>query len=140
MPSISSLSWMVCEIGSKWLYSCCFMKYYFQDLFKTTHNIFVLSSLSFFSMCLVRIQVVHPCSSTYIATAWKKSHFILSDIHMINNLSTAIHIFPIHILTSLSVDEILLLRYMNWGTNFRGLLFKVEMAPSCLNHMNSISS
>ena len=39
-------------------------------------------------------------------------------------------------LTSLSVDEILLLRYMNWFTNFRGLPLKVEMAPR-LKHMNS---
>ena len=39
-------------------------------------------------------------------------------------------------LTSLSVDKILLPRYLNWSTNFRGL----EMAPSCLKHMNSVLS
>ena len=77
-------------------------------------------SLGFF----VCIHVVHPYNSTDTATAWKKSHFILldqSDLHMIANMSIAFHAFVRLILTSLSVDEILLPRYMNWSTNFRGL-------------------
>ena len=35
-------------------------------------------------------------------------------------------------LTSLSVDVILLLRYVNRSSNFRGLSLKVEMVPICL--------
>ena len=31
-------------------------------------------------------------------------------------------------LTLFSVDEMLLLRYVNWSTNFRGLPMKVEIA------------
>ena len=32
-------------------------------------------------------------------------------------------------LTSLSIDEILLPRYVNWSIDLRGLLFDEEMAP-----------
>ena len=42
---------------------------------------------------------------------------------MIDNQSTAVHGLPMRILTALSVDEILLSRYINWSTNFSGLLF-----------------
>ena len=45
------------------------------------------------------------------------------------NQSIAVHILLMNISTLLSVDEILLPRYMNWSTNFRDLLFN-EMAPS----------
>ena len=43
-------------------------------------------------------------------------------------------ILPMYMLTLLSVDEILLLRYMNWFTNLRSLPFNEEMAPSGLKH------
>ena len=49
-----------------------------------------------------------------------------SDFHMISNLSIAVHTFPMHMLASLSVDEILLPKYVNWSTNFRGGQFKVK--------------
>ena len=51
-----------------------------------------------------------------------------SDFHMIDNLLIAVDAFPINMLTSLSVNDILLLRYVNWCINFRGLSFNVEMA------------
>ena len=38
------------------------------------------------------------------------------------------------ILTSVSEDEILLPRYVNWLTNFRCLPFNMEIAPSSLTH------
>ena len=59
---------------------------------------------------------------------------------MINNLLIAIHVFPMHILTSLSVDEILLQRYVNNSINFRDLPFNMEIALSFLKHMNSVLS
>ena len=74
-------------------------------------------------------------------TAWKKSHFILSNwsnFHITDNLSIVFHAFTSHMLTSLSVDEILLPRYENWSTNFRGLPLRVEMAPSCLKYKYSV--
>ena len=47
---------------------------------------------------------------------------------MSDNLSIAVHAFMKHMLTSLSVDEILLLSYVDWYTNFRSLPTKMEMA------------
>ena len=57
---------------------------------------------------------------------------------MINNLSGVVKVLPMHMLTSLSVNEILLPRCVKWSTDFRGLAFNVEMAPSFLNYMNSV--
>ena len=73
---------------------------------------FVWFSFSFSSY--VSIPVVHPYSSTDTATAWKKFPYILSersDFYMFDNLSIAVHTFVIYMLTSFSVDEILLLEY-----------------------------
>ena len=50
---------------------------------------------------------MHPYNSIDTATALKKSHFILSEIrffHMMDNLSIAVHVFTVHMLTSFSVD------------------------------------
>ena len=47
---MSRSSWMVCEIGGKWPYSCCFVGCCFQNLFKTVCSIFVSFPSSHFSM------------------------------------------------------------------------------------------
>ena len=57
---------------------------------------------------------------------------------MTDYLLIAVHTFAEHMLTSLSVDEILLPKYVNLSTNFRDLPLKVEMAPSYFKHMNSV--
>ena len=59
---------------------------------------------------------------------------------MIDNLSSAVHAFNKHILTSLSVDEIMLLRHVNLSTNFIGLTLKVEMASSRLKRISYLRS
>ena len=79
-------------------------------------SILALFLCNFFSICFISIHVVYPYSSVDTATAWKKSHFILSDqsdFYMINNMSIAFLPFSRHILTSLLVDEMLLLRCVN---------------------------
>ena len=81
--------------------------------------------------------MVHRYSSTNSLTTCKNSRPILSersDFHKLDNLSAGVHAFTICMLTWLSVEEILLPRLVNWFTNFRGLLLKVEMAFSCLKH------
>ena len=121
-----------------WSYSSCFVGCSAQDLFKTVRSILVLLLPSFFSTHFVSTHVVHPYISIDTATAWKKSRIISSDrseFYMIDNLSS-IPCFSKRMMTSLSVDEILLSRYMNWSTNFRDLPFKVERI-SCLNSVNS---
>ena len=90
-------------------------------------------------MC-VSIQVVHPQCSTDTATAGKKSCFnFVREIRFPYNRQPvhSNHAFPMHMLTTLLVDEILLPRYVNWFINFRGLPLKVEMTP-CWKHRNSI--
>ena len=97
--------------------------------------------LAFFSMHFVSISVVHAYSSINTDTAWKKSYFDLSersDFHMLDNSSIAVHTFAIRMLTSLSVDETLLPRYVNLSTNFRCSQHRVEIAPTCLKHTHSI--
>ena len=57
---------------------------------------------------------MHHYNSTNTVTAWKKSHFVLSDgsdFYIIDNLSIAVCTFTRCMLILLSVDEILLLRY-----------------------------
>ena len=92
----------------------------FYDLFKPVCGEFMrFPSSFFFSMRFVRVEDVHLYSSTDIATARKKSRLIFSegvDFHMIDNLS----IVSTCISITLSVYEILLPRYVNWPTDFRG--------------------
>ena len=84
-----------------------------------------------FYMHFVSFQGVHLYSSICTATAWEKTLFILSDwsnFLMINNMSMAVHAFSRRMMSSLSVDKILLSRYMNKSNNFRGLPLKIEIA------------
>ena len=86
-------------------------------------------------MYCISFHVVHPFNS--MATTWKKSHFILldrSDFHMIDNLSIAVHAFAKHMLTSLSINEMLPLMYVNLSSNFRGLPLRVKTAPFHKQH------
>ena len=81
-----------------------------------------------FSLLIIikSVKVVQPYNSIDTATAWKNSRVILSvrsDFHIIDNRSIAVHVFPLQMLTSLSVDEMLLPSYVNWFTSFRGLPF-----------------
>ena len=110
------------EAGGKWPYSYGFVRCCFRDLFNITRSIYMCSSY-LFSIRFVSVYVVLPYCSTDATTAWKKSRFILldtSDFHLIESLSIAVHVFTRHILTSLSVDETLLPRYVNLSTNFSG--------------------
>ena len=45
---LAHLSWMVCEMVGKWLYSCCFVECCFHDLFKAACNIFCVVPIKFF--------------------------------------------------------------------------------------------
>ena len=71
--------------------------------------------------CLVPIKFFSPC--------------ILLDFHIIDSVSIAFHAFAWRLLTSILVDEILLLRHMNWSINFSDLSLRVEMASFRLNHI-----
>ena len=95
----------------------------------------------FFSKLFIKVLVVSLCNSTDTATAWEKSCFISSersDLHLIDSASIAVHTFPTHILTSLSIDEMLLTKYVNSSTNFRDLLFNVEVVHYCLKCLHRL--
>ena len=76
---------------------------------------------------------MQPYNSTDASTAWINSLFVLSeksDFHMVDNLLIAVHASPMRMLISLSVDKLLLMRYMIWTTNFKALPYKEEIVPS----------
>ena len=80
-------------------------------------------------------------SSFHQAFVWKNSRYILSerlDFHTVVNSSIAVYAFPLHMFILLSVDEILLPRYVKRSTHFSGLPFNEEMSPSWLKDMNSV--
>ena len=88
-------------------------------------------------------SMVQLYCSTDMATAWENSGFVLSEwsqFHMVDNLSIMVHILLKCVMTSHGVDAILLQRYMNWFTYFRGLPFNEVMEPYRLIYMNSIFS
>ena len=87
--------------------------------------------------------MVQAYSCTDSTTVLKNSFFNLSkrsDFYMIDNLSTAVPALPMNLVTSLSVDEILLPRYVNGSIDFRGLPFDVDITPFYLKHINSALS
>ena len=116
---------------------CCF-----HDLFNIAHCILVQFPSSFFSIRLVSVHVLHPYSRIDTTTARKKLHFILSDsdFYMINNQSIAVYAYSNHILMSFSVDEMLLLKYINLSTDFREPPLRMEMSPFWVKHIYSVLS
>ena len=80
-----------------------------QDLFNMARSILEQFPLSFFAIRFVSVHVVHPYSSVDTIAALKKLRCNLSegsDFHMI-------HAFARHVLKSISLDEMLLPRYVN---------------------------
>ena len=119
------LIWMVLEMRSRWPFNCCFMGCCFRDLFNIAYSVLVQFPSSFLSISLVSVHVVHPYnpySKIDTTAAWKKLRFILSDksdFYKIDDLSIAVHASTRYIFMLFSVDETLLLRYVNLFSNFR---------------------
>ena len=89
--------------------------------------------------------MVQSYHSTDLATPTKNSQNILSersDFHMIDYLPVAVHAFPLCILISFSVDEILLVRDVNCSTNFRGNVAEIQFEQVYLqeafDHLHSL--
>ena len=67
-----------------------------------------------------------------MTAAWKKLRFILSvrsDLYITDSLSIAVHAYASNVLMSVSIDEILLPRWLNLSTSFREVPLSVEMSP-----------
>ena len=119
-----------CVMGDKWLYSYCFIVCCFRIsskqhvAFLYSDHIAFSSSILFASNWCINTVVPHSHSLEEIP------FFIMKKInfHITDNLLIVVHAFPICKLTSLSVDEILLLIYVNCSINFRSLPCKIVMA------------
>ena len=61
-----------------------------------------------------------------------------SDMHMINDLSITVCTFPIYMLTLPSVDEILLLSYVNWSTHHHHHVVPLARISLTLSHHFSL--
>ena len=62
-PYLLRLTWMILNIESKWLYSCCFVGCCFGDLFNTARSIIRQFRFSFFSIYSISVCMVHPYSN-----------------------------------------------------------------------------
>ena len=125
---------MVCEMGGKWPYKCYYVGWCYQDLFKRARSTLELLPANLFSKRFLSIYVVHPYSSKETAKAEKISALFCLKVK-IDNLSIAVTNFARCMLTSFSVDEILLLRYVNWSTNFKSLPHEMKIALPCLKQV-----
>ena len=67
------LTWIVFVMGGRWSYSCCFVGCCPQDVFNIARSILVQLPSSFFSIRLVNVHIVHPCSSIDTTADWKKT-------------------------------------------------------------------
>ena len=66
-------------MGDRWSYSCSLVGCCFQDLFNIACSILEQFPSSFYSICLIKVDVVDPFSTIDTTTASKKLHFILLD-------------------------------------------------------------
>ena len=135
-----NLSFLVCEMGDKWSYSCCFFNTAVRIFFQNQHVAFLCSShLAIFLLLFFFNVSLEPRWSNYTVEPTQPqvgSNSVLffseiSGFHMIDNLSIEVHAFPTCILALLSVDEILMSRYLNMSPNFRGIPLKVGMVLFC---------
>ena len=113
----SYLDWLrnMRQVAVQLSFVCCC----FHNFFKTAHSIIKQFPSSFFSECFVLvqgIQIVQPYIITDTATASQKPCFILTettDFNVIDRQLMIVHTFLVRMLKQLSVDKILLPRYMN---------------------------
>ena len=90
--SFVSLTWMVCEMGDKWTYRCCFVGYCFQNFFIHHTASLCSSNLAFCQSALLKSRW---CSHTIVLTqlqfGWNPILFYqISNFPMVSNLSIAI--------------------------------------------------
>ena len=137
------LTWVVCKIGGQWPANIVALLWgVMPRIYSKQHNIafFCNSHLAFSSCillesrwCIHTVVLTQPQLGRNQILSNQRKHISIWFI----DLSIAVHTFASQILILLSVDEILLLRYVNWSTNFRGLLPKMEMTSSSFKTNNS---
>ena len=77
LSCLARLTWMICKMGEKWLYKCCFVGYCYQYFFSKQDALSLCNSyLSFLSKCLVGVQEIQLYISTDTSASWKNSRFV----------------------------------------------------------------
>lgn len=105
---------------------CC------QDLFSMAQSILQYVPPNLSSNCFVRIHVVDPYTRTDSTMALKKFLFKEpdnQDLQIIVNLSRALQASATLVLTSFSVEHMLLPRWMNCSTFFKAFSLTVFISP-----------
>ena len=127
---LARFPWLFCEIGGEWPFLLSSASRICSKLYTAS---FCSSHLTFSpSISFESRWYNHRIVLTFQQLGRNPVLFYRrSDFHMIDNLSRAGHTLPMRKFTSLLVDEILLPKYVNWSTNFRGSPFN-EMVPSWL--------
>ena len=123
-----------------WLYSSYFVRCCFQLFFKLALSILVCNLSSILAIHFLSVILMHPCSSIYSVTVYENSPLISLDwscFQMIDNLTIETYTIGRRLFISLSIDEMLLLLYVNCLTNFKVCYLKWRLLHFCLRHMNS---
>ena len=97
-------------------------------------NIWIIQT-EVFLYCAVKHYICSHYSIQYLAFYKSEDIIRVGKDYALNE-----HQKTMYILTSLSVDEILRPRYMNWSINFWNLPFNKKIALFSLKHMNSVLS
>ena len=115
---MSCLSWMGWKMGGEWSNSWCF-----QNLSKTARRSFALflSSFFFFYLSLKSNWYNHTLVLTWLQ---RGRISVLFNFH--DNLLIAVYNLLMHMLTSISVDEMLLSEYMDLSNNFTMFILTVD--------------
>ena len=100
------LIWMVFKMGSRWPYSCCFEGCCFQDLFDIDCSILVQLASSFYSVCLVSVQMVHPYSSMDMTSSLEKIAWLLTNKSVIKKIKLNIEDIVMITIKSLQINQI----------------------------------
>ena len=93
------------------------------------HAAFLWSSHLVFSLCISFVSML--CICTVVLTLPQLGKYSILSYER-DQISIWVKTFARRMLTSLSVDEMLLLRYVNLSINSRDPPLKVEVTPSCL--------
>ena len=82
-------------------------------------------------LCSIVAELSTWIFSLYLRTSYSFTvlFYLRSNFHIVDNLSKVVYALSMPMLTWISVDEILLTRYMNWSANFKVLPFNKIVKP-----------
>ena len=128
------------KMDVKWLFICFLVRCCFQDfsLNIMQHPCAIFIEIFSTITSLNTWWCIHSTILTWLQLGRNQVLFLseTSDFHKIENILIAAHTFYMRLLTSFSVDEILLPKKVKWSTNVRGLPFNLTLGQFCLKCIN----